>query len=152
MSETVTTIEGEVISLEEAQDRAAESGLAVQLADGSEVCDPTPLAPPIGFTHGPDLIDQIRNMVRREMHLRDDEVLEETEEDAEDFDHPDLDEPFTRHEIDGMSRHELFQALQERGMLKPGKPTGEAPKAAEDAPGVEASPAEKSAGAKPTVP
>lgn len=130
MSNEVTTIEGEVLTLEQAQEKAAAQGYAVQLVDGSEVGDPTPVAPPIGFTEGPDLIDQIRNMVRREMALKDEEVIDD---DDEDFDHPDLDEPFTRHEVEALSRDELLSELQRRGMLREKK-------AAPDAPGVSAAP------------
>lgn len=126
----VTTIEGEVITLSEAQERAHEQGFAVQLANGQEVGSPVPIAPPIGFTPGPDLIDQIRMMVRREMSLADDLVVDSPEDD-EDFDHPDLDEPFTRHEVEGMSRSELQEAIDQYRSRFARNATPEAPGASE---------------------
>lgn len=62
---------------------------------GQEVPDPTPMEPPIGYQAQPDLMEMIRAMVQREIHLRDDAIMESPEEaddfeedDAEDFDSP----------------------------------------------------------------
>lgn len=144
---------GEVVSLSTAQGVAQITGVSVMLENGAEIPSPLPVAPPVGFTPGPDLIDQIRSMVRRELTLGDREELEESEDEAEDFDHPDLDEPFTRYEADGLSREEVLREAIRLGW----KPPSPAPKPAADAaPGVSPAPASesplKSAPAKPTVP
>lgn len=55
--------------------------------EGGEVLDPTPIAPPIGYTRTPSLSEQIRMMVRSEklaQEARD--AGHETFEEADDFD------------------------------------------------------------------
>lgn len=55
--------------------------------NGHEVLDPTPIAPPIGYTRTPSLAEQIRSMVRSEklaQAARD--AGQETFEEADDFD------------------------------------------------------------------
>lgn len=54
---------------------------------GQEVPDPTPMAPPVGYTPRPSLSEQIREMVRSERLRMEAEMLgAESFEDADDFD------------------------------------------------------------------
>lgn len=56
-------------------------------ADGSEVLDPTPMAPPIGYVKQPSMVEIVRNMVRSEkLALLAAEAGMETFEESEDFD------------------------------------------------------------------
>lgn len=57
-------------------------------APGLEVLNPTPFAPPIGFTPTPPIDELIKAAVRREVMLRDDDEIDDII-DAEDFDIPD---------------------------------------------------------------
>lgn len=67
--------------------------------DGSEVPDPTPMAPPVGYKPAPSLADQIREMVRSERLAREaQEAGFETFEEADDFDVGDDYEPNTPYE------------------------------------------------------
>lgn len=122
----VVLVDGTVLTLKEAQDLACEQGRAVMLQNGGEVCCPVPVAPPIGFSEGPSLMDQVRNLVLREIALQEDLVVD-TAEEAEDFDVGDGFEPFTRHEIEGLSREELIEEARLRGMVREEKPVSEAP-------------------------
>lgn len=55
--------------------------------DGSEVLDPTPMAPPIGYVKQPSMVEIVRNMVRSEkLALAAAEAGMETFEESEDFD------------------------------------------------------------------
>lgn len=55
--------------------------------DGSEVLDPTPMAPPIGYVKQPSMVEIVRNMVRSEkLALLAAEAGMETFEESEDFD------------------------------------------------------------------
>lgn len=87
--------------LEEAEMRAAE-----KLLDplGRELCDPTPMAPPVGYNPQPTLVEQMRMMIQGErLRLAALEAGYETFEEADDFE---LDEdPFPRspHEEDEFS-------------------------------------------------
>lgn len=56
-------------------------------ADGRELMDPTPIAPPIGYKKSPSIAEQIRTMIRSE-HLRQEAERAgyETFEEADDFD------------------------------------------------------------------
>lgn len=53
---------------------------------GHEVPDPTVLEPPLGYVPGPDLMEQMRAMVRRELSAIAEENAHETFEEADDFD------------------------------------------------------------------
>lgn len=56
-------------------------------ADGSEILDPTPMAPPIGYVKQPSMVEIVRNMVRSErLALAAEEAGLETFEESEDFD------------------------------------------------------------------
>lgn len=87
--------------LEEAEMRAAEvllDGL------GRELCDPTPMEPPLGYNPQPTLVEQMRAMIQGErLRMAAMEGGFETFEEADDFD---MDEdPFPRsvHEVDEFS-------------------------------------------------
>lgn len=55
--------------------------------DGKEYGDPVPMAPPIGFSNPPDLMEMMRQMIRSEAtQKRLDEEGWDTEEEAADFD------------------------------------------------------------------
>lgn len=68
---------------------------------GYEVPDPTPTDPPIGHIAGPDLIEQVRAMVRTELSRRAEEEGFETFEEADDFEVDD-------DEADYVSPYEMF--------------------------------------------
>lgn len=69
--------------------------------DGSEILDPTPIAPPIGFTRTKSMMEQVRDMVRSE-RLAEEARREgyETFEESEDFDVDDDFDPSTPYEND----------------------------------------------------
>lgn len=55
--------------------------------DGKEYPDPVPMAPPVGYTSPPNIMDLIRSMVRNQEVLRlQDEAGIDTFEEADDFD------------------------------------------------------------------
>lgn len=55
--------------------------------DGQEILDPTPIAPPLGYTRQPSLAEQIRAMVVSEkLRLEAMEAGAETFEESDDFD------------------------------------------------------------------
>lgn len=72
--------------------------------EGYEILDPTPVALPIGYVKQPSLREQIAHAVRTQKLLDDSDVLEETEDDADDFDIMDDDGtlPPSPHEIEGL--------------------------------------------------
>lgn len=142
MSEDVTLVTGEVVTLEEAQAMAEETGVSTLLLNGSEVPDPLPVAPPVGYSAGPDLTDLIRQAVAREIGLRGSDELD-TADEAEDFDHPEAFEPFSAYEVDGLDRDELVEELRRRGVMLREKP------APDDAPGAAAPSSADPAGVKP---
>lgn len=53
---------------------------------GREIIDPVPMAPPVGFTHEPSMIDQVRAMIRGEHSRLAQEAGAETFDEADDFD------------------------------------------------------------------
>lgn len=56
-------------------------------ADGSQVPDPTPLAPPVGYKKQPSMVEIVRDMVRSERLKHEAEASgHETFEESEDFD------------------------------------------------------------------
>jgi len=62
------------------------------LSDGSEVMDPTPIAPPIGFNPQPSLWEQMRTMYQQMRRQELDGSMDpETIEESDDFDVPDDD-------------------------------------------------------------
>lgn len=64
---------------------------------GSEVPNPTVLEPPIGYVPPPDIMQQVRDMVRRELALAAATADFESEEEADDFEMQDL-EPWSPYE------------------------------------------------------
>lgn len=83
----IEEVEAEAIrqrQIEEAELRAAE-----KLLDplGRELCDPTPMEPPIGYNPQPTLVEQMRLMIQGErMRLAAMEMGAESFEEADDFD------------------------------------------------------------------
>lgn len=69
--------------------------------NGEEILDPTPMQPPLGYKKTLSLHEQIAQQVRlAKMQLLDDVNLEETDEEADDFDIGDDFEPVSPHEND----------------------------------------------------
>lgn len=70
-------------------------------AKGEEVLDPTPMQPPLGYKRAPTLAEQIRQQV---LAARLDALneMEETEEEADDFEVGDDFEPYSKHENEHM--------------------------------------------------
>lgn len=64
-----------------------------------EYLDPTPLAPPIGFTRPRHIIDDVREMVRLELSRQAHEAGYESFEEAEDFDIDDEYDPTSPWEV-----------------------------------------------------
>lgn len=76
------------------------TGKAVLLEDGRELVNPLPHDPPLGYVQEPSVIDLInRELAKRKALLEADEVLDETDEDANDFDMED--------EVDLLSGYEI---------------------------------------------
>lgn len=71
--------------------------------NGGEVIDPTPMQPPLGYKRSLSLSEQIAQQVRI-AHLRilEDSALEETEDEADDFEIGEDYEPLSKHENDHM--------------------------------------------------
>lgn len=71
--------------------------------NGGEVLDPTPMQPPLGYKKTPSLAEQIQQQVRIALLKRlEDEQLEETEDEADDFEVGDDFEPLSQYENDHM--------------------------------------------------
>lgn len=66
---------------------------------GEEVLDPTPMQPPLGHKKTPTLREQIMQQVRLMKQLEAD-AIEETEEEADDFEVGDDFEPLSKYEND----------------------------------------------------
>lgn len=69
-------------------------------ANGGEVLDPTPMQPPLGYKRTPSLAEQIRQQILLAKIGLDDDAIEETEEEADDFEVGDDYEPLSPHEND----------------------------------------------------
>lgn len=69
-------------------------------SNGAEVLDPTPMQPPLGYKRSMSLAEQIRQQVRLAQIDLDDNAIEETEEEADDFVVGDDYEPLSPHEND----------------------------------------------------
>lgn len=69
--------------------------------DGSEILDPTPMEPPIGYVRAPSLAEQIRAMVISEkLRLETEAAGAESFEEADDFMVDDDFDPTTPYEVD----------------------------------------------------
>ena len=66
---------------------------------GQELLDPKPMQPPLGYKRAPSLAEQIRHQVMI-AKLQALEELEETEDEADDFEVGDDWEPMSKHEND----------------------------------------------------
>lgn len=77
-------------------------GKAVLLEDGSELLNPVPMAPPVGYVDGPSIMDMIQRQV--EKHLAtlkpDDEI--DLEEELNDFGEDDEIDPTSLYEVVSM--------------------------------------------------
>lgn len=81
--------------------------------DGREKLNPVPMSPPVGFKRQPSLSEQVRQMVVLE-RIRALQEMEETEEEADDFDVDDDMEPISKYENEHMpSIRELKARAQE---------------------------------------
>lgn len=66
------------------------TGKAILTPLGSEIVSPIPVAPPIGYENEPSVMDRLRDMLNQRLRqLAEGDVLDETEEEANDFDVPD---------------------------------------------------------------
>lgn len=72
-----------------------------QTLDGSEIPDPTPMAPPVGYIKQPSMVDNIRNLIRSERLRQDAETAgAETFDEADDFDIEDDPEPISQYDYE----------------------------------------------------
>lgn len=70
---------------------------------GEEITDPVPMQPPLGYKKTLSLSEQIAQQVRiNQLRLMEDMRMEESEEDADDFNVGDDFEPFSPHENENM--------------------------------------------------
>lgn len=93
-------------------------------AQGRELVDGRPMAPPIGYRPEPSLMETIHAMVKRvsdEMGENGDETLE----DSEDFYIEDDMDPETSYELDGLTNEELFEEAHRRGLFTQKAPSPE---------------------------
>lgn len=71
--------------------------------NGGEIGDPTPMQPPLGYKKSLSLSEQIAQQVRiANLKILEDMALEETDEEADDFDVGEDYEPLSKHENDHM--------------------------------------------------
>lgn len=84
----------------EAIEAAYNTGKGKPLDDrGRELLDPRPMAPPVGYTRQPSMVEHIRNMVRSEALRQAAEAAEaDTFEEADDFDIEEDYDPHTPYE------------------------------------------------------
>lgn len=65
-------------------------GKAVLTPLGYEIVSPIPVAPPVGYVSEPTIMDRLNDMLTQRLRqLRGDDLVEETEAEANDFDVPD---------------------------------------------------------------
>lgn len=90
-------------------------GRAVLDANGHEVLNPVPMAPPVGYKKQPSLFEQVRDMVRQERRALE-EMEPETFEESDDFDVDEDPQPVSRWENDSdPSLRALRQRLHSEG-------------------------------------
>lgn len=93
-------------------------------AEGRELPDPTPMAPPIGFKKQPSMVEMIRNMVRSEELRRAAEAQgQESFDEADDFEVGDDVDPSTPYEAE----FEPFAEVRKRAAEAARAPSGGAP-------------------------
>lgn len=79
-------------TVEEVLERATQLDIAYLDKNGHEVVDSTPMAPPLGYVEQPSMMDMIAAQVRASRLEAELDALEESEEDADDFEiHDDTD-------------------------------------------------------------
>lgn len=101
-------------------------GKAILTPGGSEIVSPIPVAPPIGYVSEPSIMDRLTEMLdARLRQLAEGDVLDESEEEANDFDVPDP-EDFHPRSIYEISLIEEAPALPRSPVVEPEKPS-EAP-------------------------
>lgn len=130
--EEILTVDGELVSptmtqdeLYDALDEAGWSddpgtGIAVILPnpDGREVLNPTPMAPPLNYVHETSMDERLHDLLQRERNKRDMlEALEESEEEAGDFDISD------EFDISFVQPYPVVEMLHEAPAV-PGSPAG----------------------------
>jgi len=83
--------------------------------EGHEQLDPTPMQPPLGYKRTPTLSEQIAAQVRQmKVDLLADSELEETDEEADDFDVGDDFEPMSPYENDHIPSIRVLKAQAKR--------------------------------------
>lgn len=92
-------------------------GRAVLLPDGSEVLNPVPMAPPVGFKEEPSMMEVMQNMIKRHMAGLEDDTELDTPEDALDFDVPDDHDPWGPYEVELMEEFPAVPKVEESGDL-----------------------------------
>lgn len=71
--------------------------------NGGEICDPTPMQPPLGYRKTLSLSEQIVQQVRiAQLKILEDNMVHETDDEADDFEVGDDFEPLSKHENDHM--------------------------------------------------
>lgn len=71
--------------------------------NGGEILDPTPMQPPLGYQRSLSLSEQIAQQVRiAHLKILEDSAIEETEDEADDFEVGDDYEPLSKYENDHM--------------------------------------------------
>lgn len=99
------------------------TGKAVLLPDGSELLDPRPIAPPVDYDKSPDAFTLWQQNIQRMSNIREmgNMVIEESEEDADDFDVPDPEDiiMYSGYELDLVPE---VPAVQGSGEVKPVSP------------------------------
>lgn len=69
------------------------TGKAILTPLGSEIVSPRPVAPPIGYVHEESIMERLDKMLTARLaQMQGDNIIDETEEDLEDFDVPDLED------------------------------------------------------------
>lgn len=124
-------------------------------AEGHEVPDPVPMAPPVGYQEFPSMIETVQKMVR-DYHLQRELAAQghETFEEADDFDIDEDPAPRSEYEDDEDLRVPDFAASSPTG----GSPPGQGGEGAGSAKGIEkqgedaAATASPPGGGEPTVP
>lgn len=71
--------------------------------NGGEICDPIPMQPPLGYRKTLSLSEQIVQQVRiAQLKILEDNMVHETDDEADDFEVGDDFEPLSKHENDHM--------------------------------------------------
>lgn len=117
------------VSLEAEMERAGWTGepgdgITVLTKDGREVFNPVPHAVPVGFSEGPDLVDQIMRKLQARQRILAEDAIHETLEDVADFDVGEDLEPHSRYEV---TMEEVAPALPPPPPPPPAPPAPPAP-------------------------